>query len=176
MVFTHAYGAYNVNASLNTWFQANITAAGLPAWMPSARVVFDYGQETPIISGYSGHAFSVAHLGADVAEQYQGRNSLGGSAGQRMAGIMEVNCWVSKQAAGNAYTQRLRHLGDMVTTLVTQTKAVRLTNYYTSTAAPSALPVLVRLENWEEVAVGEDPNPDIRRKRFLIDYSWLDRR
>lgn len=175
MSFEHAHGKYNVEGTLNNWFATNIAGAGLPPWMPSARCVYNWPQKD-LISGYSGHAFALNHLGAMSVQQYEGRNTIGGSAGETRQGLWEINCWVSRQVAGERYTERLRHMGDMVTNLFMSARyGVEITNLYTSTAAPSGIGALVRLYDVEEMATLPDPNPDMMRRRFLVRYRWLER-
>lgn len=174
MAFEHKFGVYNVEGTLNNWVNTNLTGAGVPAWMPSARVVFDY-PESKLIDGHSGHAFSVTHLGAEVIGRYEGNNTVGGSAGQMMQGIMEVNAWMSKQQAGAAWPARLRQMGDMVGYLFTSGQQVEITNLYTSTAAPSGVGGLINVGQAEEAAVAPDPNPDIMRRRYLVRYRWVER-
>jgi len=175
MSFSHVYGEYNVEATLNEWFIDNITAAGVPAWMPSARVIFDWGKENPVISGYSGHAFSVTHIGHDPVMTFQGRNTVGGSAGQRMEGEMIVNCWVSRGQAGASHPARLRQMGDMVRTLFTSGREVEIKNWYTGASAPSGIGALVRVGEAARQAVAIDPNPDIVRQRYSVMYQWIER-
>ena len=174
MTFEHKFGVYNAEGTMNNWLQTNITGWGIPAWMPSARVVFDYPEQS-LISGHSGHAFSVTHLGSEAVEVYQGNHTVGGSAGQMMQGMMEINCWISKEQAGGAYPARLRQMGDMVGKLFSSAHQVEINNLYTSTAAPSGVGGLINIRRANEVAVVADPNPDIMRRRFLAQYLWIER-
>ncbi len=174
MPFEHAFGTYNVEGTLNNWIKTNMTAHGVPVWMPSARIVFDY-PEQPLVSGHSGHAFSVTHVGAEVIQQYEGDNTIEGSAGQMMQGMMEVNCWVSKQQAGASWPARLRQMGDMVGYLFSSAHQVEINNLYTSTAAPSGVGGLINIKRANETQVAPDPNPDIARRRFLTTYRWIER-
>ena len=175
--FSHPFGSYNVEGSLNDWIRVNLTAWGLPTWMPSAKLVFDW-PEDKLINGYSGHAFTVAHLGApEPMERYQGRGVDINSAGQKMMNIVEVDCWVSKQAAGGAAQGRLRQVGDMVEKLFSSGREVQIKNLYTGTASATGLNALIRLSP----AVGQhvsnpDPNnPDLYRRRYLVTYWWIER-
>lgn len=177
MGFSHPYGAYNVEGTLNEWFKTNLTAWGVPAWMPSARVEFDWPEKN-LISGYSGHTFTVTHLGApEPIQQYQGRVSVGNSAGQTMMNIVEINCWVSKQQAGGQYEARLRQMGDMVTKLFTSAREVEIKNLYTGLAAPTGIKALIRLSPAEgRTVVNPDPgNPDYHRRRYQVTYTWVER-
>lgn len=176
MAFEHPYGRYSVEGTLNNWFNTNLTANGIPAWMPSARVVYDY-PETPLISGYGGHAFSVTHLEPEPVQMYQGRNTFGGSAGQTMEGTMDISCWVSKQQAGGGYAQRLRQMADMVGALMTSAREVVLTNLYTGAQAPSGIGELIRVGEPRGVPVTNPDvrNPDLHRRRILTTYRWIER-
>jgi len=177
MPFAHPYGTNSVEGSFNAWVRVNLTGAGIPAWMPSARLLFDQ-PEGALISGHSGHAFTVAHLGApEVIGRFQGRVVQGGSAGQQMGNIAEVNCWVSKQAAGNAYQQRLRQMGDMVEYLFTSGREVAISNLYTGAGVPTAIGALIRLSPAQGQTVqNPDPaNPDYYRRRYTVNYWWIER-
>lgn len=177
MPFSHPYGAYNVEGSFNGWVLTNLTGAGVPSWMPSARLLFDWPEQS-LVSGYSGHAFTVTHLGApEVVERYQGRVVMGGSAGQKMMNLAEINCWVSKQQAGGSYMQRLRQMGDMVEYLFTSGREVEIKNLYTSTANATGIKALVRLSPAQgQTITNPDPqNPDLFRRRYTVAYSWVER-
>lgn len=174
MTFSHLYGANNAEGSVNEWFRKTITANGTPSWMPSARVVYDR-QEMPLLSGYSGHAFSVEHLGSEPVMHYQGRYTVGGSAGHMRQGLVEVNCWVSRSAAGPQYPQRLRQMGDMVTRTFTSGLAVPLLNLYTGASEPTSIGAIVRVSEAEYVPTVGDPNPDILRRRYVVRYRWEER-
>jgi hypothetical protein len=173
MTFSHSLGLYNVEGTLNNWFNTNLTANGIPAWMPSARVVYDY-PENGLINGHSGHAFSVTHQGAEVLERYQGNNTVGNSAGQMMQGMAEINCWISKEAAGASWPARLRQMGDMVRFVFVSARQIEINNLYTSTAAPSGVGGLITFGQTDEVSVAPDPNPDIMRRRFITRYRWVE--
>jgi len=182
MVFSHSYGEHNAEGTFNSWLNTNLTGAGVPWWMPSARVVFDY-PETELIGGYSGAAFSVTHLGSDVAQTYQGRNTLGGSAGHTREGLADVSCWISRseEMVGKVgryqYARRLRTMADMVTYLCASARDTELLDVYSGTAAPTGIGALVRIGAANEAAVANpDPaNPDLFRRRFLVSYRWVER-
>jgi len=173
MAFSHPYGKANVQASINDWFNTNITGAGLPAWMSSARVRYDW-PDSDLISA-NGHTFSVVHLGADVAQTYQGRTVAAGQNGQTMRGLLEVDCWLSERQASASAQIRLNQMGDMVTYLFTSGRQVPIKNLYASMTSPPTLSAIVRVGMAEEQTVQPDPNPDIRRKRYLVDYTWVER-
>jgi hypothetical protein len=173
--FSHPFGAFNVEGSLNEWVRVNLTAAGVPSWMPSARVVFDMPR-TDLISGHGGHAFAVTHLGApDVIEAYQGHNTYGGSAGQLMTNLMQVDCYISREQAGEAYNAKLRQQGDMVTRLFSTGTSVLISNLYTGAGAPTANGGVITLHPARGQGVPQEPNPDLKRLRYLVSYQWMER-
>jgi len=175
MAFSHPYGEYNVETTINRWFSANLTANGIPTWMPSARVVFNY-PETQLISGHSGHAFTLSHLGADVIESYQGRH-VDDELGVLKEGIAEVNVWVSQSAAGGAVTQWSKQAGDMVSYLFVSARETEIVHAYGSVTVPTGIGALVRFNTPEQsTTTNPDPdNPDLIRRRYLLRYRWIER-
>lgn len=175
--FSAVYGAYNVQGSFGQWFAKNITANGMPLWMPSARVLFDWGKERPLISGYSGHAFTVSHLPDRVTQSYQGRRADNGSAGETRAGLVDVSCWVSKSIAGEATNARLRQMRDMVEDLFLTNTNIAYANLYAATAGTASATARMNLLGVEfEPPQGEPPNFDIWRIRGVAGYEWVNRR
>lgn len=175
MGMTHNFGSYNVEGSINEFFRTNITAAGLPSWMPSARMVFNY-PEQPLISGYSGHAFSVTHVGSVIVERFQGRGVDSGL-GHKRRGTLDFSCWVSKQAAGRDYALRLAHMRDMAMYMTVSAREVTLRNILSSTSTPPTLTAIARLEpiEWLEPMLPDAANPDLIRARGLVRYDWIER-
>jgi hypothetical protein len=173
MAFSAQYGDYNVQASFNNWFVTRVTANGTPAWMPSARVVFDYGTEKPLFSGYSGHAFSVTHFESNVMEPYQGRNVDNGSLGHTRRGMVEIDVWINKNVAGSLSVARMRQACDMVSRLLTSARSVPISDFYSSTANPPSLSASIRLHEFSMTNPIPDVNPDVIRTRFVIPYTWV---
>ena len=174
MAFQHSYGTYNVQGSLNEWFRVNVTAAGIPTWMPSARILYDF-PESGLIDGHSGHAFTVTHMGPEPIGSYQGRTVGDGQRGTDMLGIMEVDCWVDKRVAGESFTHHLRQMADMVSYLFVSARSIDIQDFYGGTTDPPNVTAIIRLEAGRQVAVGPDVNPDMRRRRFMANYKWLER-
>lgn len=175
-VFSGVYGAYGAQGSFNQWFVRTITANGIPSWMPSARVVFDWGIEKPLISGYSGHAFSLNHLGDVEMMGFEGKRADNGTAGQIRHGQVEVNCWVSKSIAQQSHNARLRQMRDMVSRIFTQTVSVPMVDLNASTGtAPSATARLLLDKIEFQSPQADNVNPDIWRIRGVGGYTWIER-
>jgi hypothetical protein len=175
MPFSAVFGAYNVQATINQWFYTNITSRGNPAWMPSARVVYDWGVEKPLISGYSGHAFSINHLNDRETQSFQGMRVDNGTAGSMRQGQFEINCWIDRRVASAQYMNRLRQMRDMVSRLF-QNELVPLVNVYASTTnAPSATARLVLGSPEFQYPASDPVDPDLWRIRGVATYTWNER-
>lgn len=176
--FSATYGAYNVQASLNQWFVKNITANGVPAWMPSAQVKFDWSKEKPLFSGYSGSVFTLVHLTDTEVGRTQGKRADNGTAATLKAGQMDISCWVDKQASPNTTMARLRIMRDMVSRILQQQNEVMLTNVYGSTGNAPGVTALVRFDtDGPEFQPPQTDaiNPDVWRIRGVVGYEWWER-
>lgn len=176
MPFNYPFGAYNVESTINQWFVTNITGAGVPSWMPSARVVFNWGTESPLFSGYNGTVFSLTHYGQRDIANYQGGTVDNGSAGVSKAGQVEINCWISKQVAGPQYYSRLQLMSDMVSRLFTVYKTIPLMNVAASVmTAPSATGRVVLTDVEYQQPQADSVNPDVWRIRAVAGYWYTER-
>lgn len=144
--------------------------------MPSARVVFDWGKERPLISGYSGHAFSVAHLPDRTIERYQGGRADNGSAGELRGGMVDISCWISRAIVGEAYQARLRIMQDMVQTMWDMNQTFAYANIYAATAGTaSATGRLVFGPIEFQPSQQDGANHDLFRIRGVAEYQWIRR-
>lgn len=176
MTFSYPFGASNVQSTVNQWFVTNVTGAGSPSWMPSARVVFNWGVETPLFSGYSGAVFSIGHYGQRDIANYQGKTVDNGSAGVTKAGQMEINCWINKGLAGQSYYSRLLTMGDMVSRLFTVYNTIPLMDVGASVmTAPSATGRVVLTDVEYQQPQVDSVNPDVWRIRAVAGYWWTER-
>lgn len=177
MPFDYPFGSYNVQSTVNRWFVTNITAFGTPSWMPSARVVFNWGVEQPLFSGYSGTVFSLNHLGTQDIQDYQGRTVDNGSAGVTKAGQVEINCWINKSIAGPQYYSRLVTMADMVSRLFTVYNVIPLLNVQASVANPPSATgrvAFVTPVDYQQPQA-DSVNPDVWRIRAIAPYQWTER-
>lgn len=159
---------FNVEATLNQWLGDSIGAATLPAWLPSVAVVFTMPEiETSL------PCFSVHHIPVAITEIAHGRvtSTTAAEKGQSASALMEVNAWVTRQDAN--WSAQLRTMTDIVVDAVVSTPSVIVSDYTTNPYTPSATAYLVRLESVEIVATQADENPDIERRRMLVNYRWI---
>jgi hypothetical protein len=153
MSYTAQIGAaLNAEGSFNDHFAKQITGAGLPAFMPSAVVNYQYPYQSLTYP-----SFSVSHLGA-VPVVYH-RDLGDGTRAAHMVGQAQVDCWESyNRASGQAAYNLLPML-----------------NVYGSTATPTANGTLVRAEPAEYSHSPPDQNPDVMRSTLIVRYSWEER-
>lgn len=171
MAFTaHPGAAFNVEGSFNNFFATQLTAQGLPGWMPSAVVNYDYPNRPLTYPSWS-----VTHLGALPVEVAQGRHLDEGWRGARQNGLVEVNCWESEQrASGQAYLH-IRQMRDMAARVFATGAAIAILDIYGSTANPTGNGTIIRAMPVEDGVMPTDPNPDVIRRRLLVRYNWLER-
>lgn len=174
--FSHLYGAYDVEGSINYLVKQNLLT-NVPTWLtpqtgsvPPRTINFDY-PEQPL----NFPSFGITHLGSEPlpAGVFQGDKADGAYRGTRRFGVCEVNCWVTSK--GNANWMRdLRVMRDMVFLLFQQHRAIALYDL-TTPSAPSALNAVTRVMELREVATEQDPNPALKRKRILMTHQWVER-
>lgn len=171
MGYTAQPGAsYNVQGSFNNFFATQLTAAGLPAWLPSAVVAYDYPQQPLTFPSWS-----VTHLGAEPAQTTQGQSLDPGWRGVQQMGLAEISCWESYQRASGAQGQHLRQMRDMAARVFATGATFQILDVYGTTTNPTGNGTLVRVQPVREVPAAADPNPDIGRVRLTVVYSWWER-
>ena len=171
MTFPGYPGAgYNVAATFNQFFRVQLTAAGLPAWLSSAVVNYDFPQQPLTFP-----SFSVTHLGSDPREVAQGRHLDPGWKGVEQIGLADVRCWESVRGASGAHGRNLAQMRDMIARVFATGAATPILDVYGTTANPTGNGTIVRMGPAREVGQGPDPNADITSRRFIVQYSWLER-
>jgi hypothetical protein len=166
MTTLHVTNPLNVEATLNQWFSANMSAITRPSWLTFAAqaVVFNVPE-----TGIATPCFSVNHIPVGQYVQHMGKQP-----GDRAVGLMEVNAWVSRRVTH--WNAQIKTMDGMVRKVFCDFAAVQLVDYLTDPNTPTAQPYKVNLMGLESVPVMPDPNPDIERRRFLIRYQWTQQR
>ena len=172
MAFTaHPGATFNVEGSFNDFFVTQLTAKGLPEWMPSAVVNFDYPQQ-PLTYP----SFSVVHLGGpDAVEVAQGRTLDPGWRGARQMGLAEISCWESQKRSNDAHVRNLRQMRDMAARVFATGAALPILDIYGTTGTPTANGTIIRAGPLRTEVAPPDPNPDVKRVRLIAQYIWLER-
>lgn len=164
-------GSFNVEGSFNDFFLTQLTARGLPDWMTSAVVNYDYPQQ-PLTYP----SFSVTHLGGpDPVEVAQGRTLDPGWRGARQIGLAEISCWESYNRASGNHPRNLRIMRDMAARVFATGVAINILDVYGTTGSPTANGTIIRAGPLRTDVAGQDPNPDVRRVRLIAQYTWLER-
>lgn len=174
--FSARFGGYNTEGSINAFFTTALTANGMPAWMPSARVLYDLGTEGLILSGYSGHAFTISHMPSEPIVQFQGGAADNGTGGYMRRGAVQVDAWISKTYGGAAFAARVRTMRDMVARAVGSGQSVMLLNAYASTTTPPPMTAIIRVAppRFDGIAV-DFRIPDYIRIRGMCDVTFIER-
>lgn len=171
MAFTAHPGAfYNVAGSFDNFFRVQLTAAGLPDWLPSAVVNYDFPQQPLTFPSWS-----VTHLGPEPREIAQGRNLDPGWKGVEQIGLADVRCWESVRRANGAHGRNLRQMRDMAARVFATGAAIPILDVYGTTANPTGNGTIIRANPAREVQLGTDPNPDVTAVRLLVEYRYLER-
>lgn len=170
MTTLQAAGTFNVEASLNAWLRTQLAAiTGLPSWLATLPVPVTYLPEATA----SLPALTVVHLPGSLDDAWQGRtvSTSSSTKGRDARAIMEVDAWVTRANAN--WLAQLRTMQDCVMTVLTGTTSVVIKDYATSQTSPADTAYLVRLRDARLVTTAPDPNPDIERRRMLVDYDWV---
>lgn len=171
MGFTaHPGATHNVEGSFNDFFETQLTAKGIPAWMPSAVVNYDFPQKPLTFPSWS-----VTHLGAEPGQEFEGRNLDPGWKGGEQIGMVEISCWESYARAQGSHPQYLRQMRDMVARVFATGAAFAILDVYGSTAAPTGNGTIARCGRVSHAPAPPDPNPDVARVRMLVTYRWMER-
>ena len=163
MAFTaHPGASYNIIGSFNDFFQTQLTAKGLPDFMPSAVVNYDWPNQPLTFP-----SFSITHLGSEVREVAQGRHLDPGWKGAEQIGIAEVDVWESYQRASGNHWRNIRIMADMARRVFATGAAISILDVYGSTATATGTGTVVRVGPMREAPLGLEPNPDVTRIRLL---------
>ena len=163
-------GALNVEGSFNDFFIKQITAKGLPAFIPSSVVNTDY----PVVP-LTYPSFSIIHLGSTPQQIAEGQNLDDGWRGVRQNGLAEIDCWESYQRASGNHIYNIRIMRDMAARVFATGAAIPILDVYGSTAAPTSNGTIIRAMAAQSFPVAPDPNPDVVRARLVVEYNWLER-
>lgn len=171
MGYTAQIGAANnVEGSFNQFFTVQLTAKGLPSWLPSAVVDYDWPDKALTYP-----LWSVTHLGSIPQEIAQGRTLDPGWRGVRRVGLAEIDVWASYQyTTGNAdmYSRIMR---DMAARVFATGASFPILDVYGTTAVPTGNGTIIRAGPVEDAGRMPDPNPDILRRKLTVTYKWIER-
>lgn len=161
--------SFNAESSLNAWMQTSLQAFSLPSWISTLPpIVTDYPQVSASIP-----CISIVHLPVDIDSQFQGKNIGGSDKGGRATAIMDVSCWVSRSKAPSSWYPILAILRDFVLSAAQSTITIGILDYQANLTAPPSTVYKINIDKTTVMEVVHDPNPDVERKRILIDYSYF---
>lgn len=168
--FVYTYGDYAAIGSFDKWFQDNITTTK-PAWMTTCPVNFDYPR-----TALTFPSFSVTHFESsetrlaesDLVDRYNGTQYKG----VQKTHVLEISCWVTRDMNPN-WQRDLRQMGDMVQSLLRQTRAIAINDLYNTLAATGAI---IRIVDIRQAQAAPDlANANVERLRFIVTLHWVER-
>lgn len=169
MPFTYTFGDYAAIGSFDKWFQDNITATK-PAWMTTCPVNFDYPRIPLVYPSFSVTHFesSETRIGSsDIVDFYSGVQYKG----VQKTHVLEISAWVTRE--NQNWRRDLRQMGDMIQSLLRQTRAVAINNIYGDLAATGAI---IRIIEVRQAQVAPDQaNANVERSRFVVTLHWVER-
>jgi len=172
MSATHKTGVYNVRASLVAWLAGELTTY-LPSTVPTMRLNLDHPEE-PI----NPPEWSIHWLGEPGSiVPFSGGHVGGGEVGRRRYGLMDINCWVTRKDV--QWRAQISQMQDAVSQALTNSlrtgSSIAIQDFYTNADAPADSGYLIFIDEWGGRESPLDPNPDIQRKRIVVQFNWIER-
>lgn len=166
MVVLTAATRFNVEATLSQHFTTTISAITRPAWLSTLPAfVYNWDEVAANLP-----CFALAHIPAGMLNDIQGRTVGDGQQGRKALGLLEVSCFVTRNA-NPSWNAQLRTMRDLVETAATSTRTVVI-NDYSTPGVPTATAYKVDILDVTETPTEADTNPAIQRARILISYSF----
>lgn len=166
MVALTAATRFHVEATLSQHFTTTISAITRPAWLTALPAfVYNWDEVAATIP-----CFAFAHIPAGMLNDLQGRTVGDGQQGRKALGILEVSCFVTRNA-NPSWNAQLRTMRDLVETAATSTRTVVVQDYSTP-SSPSNTTFKIDILDVNETPTEPDINPAIQRSRILIAYSF----
>lgn len=164
-------GMLNVEGSFNYFFEKYLTAKGIPSFMSTAVVNYDWPRQ-PLTYP----SFSVVHLGSMRGQTWQGHVVDEGFRGAEMIGLAQIDVWESYNRASGNDKYNIRIMADMASRVFATGASIPILDVHSTTASPNQISgTIIRAEQAESRGLIADPNPDITRMSLLVQYRWIAR-
>jgi hypothetical protein len=165
----HTTGLYNIEGTLAAWLQT-----GLVTNKPGSVSAVTLEIESPE-KGTAFPAWSLHFLAHDPDPRaYLGNQVEDGKSGRKMYGMIEVGCWVSRNA--DEWREQMHQMVDAVVETFQETKGgIIIKDFTTTPNTPTNTAYRITLDRFEVRTPPVDPNPDIERRRVIIHYQWVER-
>lgn len=172
MPLTWSAGLYDTEGSFNRLVKDSLSALGWPSAFPGGvSAYFDWPTQNLIFP-----AVTVTHMGGYRERVAAGDIIQGGAgvSGFRQHRQADISCWVDAQANPN-WSRDIRQLRDTVSLLLATNRAGQIYMVYSGTGSPPTAGMF-RVDNVIEQHIPQDAaNPAVRRYRFVVDWSYLER-
>lgn len=159
--------SFNVQATLNQWMLTHLNNILLPEWMSTApiTVLVEPNDVTAALPCYA-----LYHIPVGMSQAIQGNRVGDGEKGGMVSGLLEISCYVSKNALQSGAL--LRTMQDWVMALAVGDTIVPVLDFASDLYTPQECGYKIDIGDLTEVTVETDPNPDVSRVRLLLDYSY----
>lgn len=158
---------FNVQTTLNQWMSTHLQNIMLPEWMTAApiTVLMEPNDVTASLPCYA-----LYHIPVGMSQAIQGNRVGDGEKGGNYSGLLEISCYVSKNAPQS--TALLRYMQDWVMALAVAESAVPVLDFQGDLYMPQECGYKINIGDLTEVTTETDPNPDVSRVRLLLDYRY----
>jgi len=164
-------GLYNVQSTLFAWMYAQLIAFK-PASIDAVRFQIEWPEEA-----ITAPLWSMIILSVDSGSGFQGNHVSGNQRGGLRYGISQIDCWVTRR--NDNWVQQLAQMQDAVSkavhTLQAKGSALVIYDFYTNVQAPIKTSYRMTITGLSRHQPPTDPNPDIDRKRMLLNFQWVER-
>lgn len=173
MAVLHETSPFNIQATLTDWYTRTLATIDRPAYLPSYTVVVDW-QDIPLALP----CFSISHIPVGSFRRWQGDVESTITSVVRSVGLLEINCWVSrdqKHAGQDVWSARLNFMESMVRHVHQTAPVLVLSDFMALPGNPIETEYLVRQEDLNIIQTAQDANPAIMRRRVQVKYTWNQR-
>jgi hypothetical protein len=165
-------GSFNVEATLNDFFIAQVAAWSYPGALFSARpnVRVDWSlipQSVP--------CFSLVYIPIELRDKFQGRHV--GTSATQLGGwqktLLEISSWST--STNPKYMAQLRTMRDFIYETFLAYPSIVIKDFTVTPATPTVTSYKVNVDLPNEIAILRDENPALYRSRSLITLSYTAR-
>jgi hypothetical protein len=166
-------GIYNVQGTLFAWLNAGLIT-NKPPLISSVVFTIEWPEQPLTAPQWSA---IITNIDSDE-RGFQGSHVGGSEHGNMRFGIMQVDCWTTREG-NEGWAAQLAQMQDAVArtvaTLRGQGSALVIKDFYTDAAAPADTNAKITVNRMERAQAPNDPNPDIERKLVRLFFQWVER-
>ena len=174
MAALHPTTVFNVEASVNQWFETRAASITLPFGFTYQRLYI--WPDTPISSYVP--CITLTHAPINRRHTYMGMQAGSGELGGQASNLVDISVWVARKynsMANPNWTVHLRSLRAVVEEIFNGPVGIVIKDYRTTPASPSDTIYRVTTGDLAGGEIVPDANPDIFHVRYTLRYDWTQR-